>query len=474
MSEVEAFEPREYQQNILDLTELHVANGFNVLIELDCGLGKRFLQYSLIGKTFKQKNILVILQASTSLYETYNYMEKYLSGVDMQLIDSRVPSKVRAHYLKSHQIIFCLPQTLSNTLERYPDAVREFDIVVINEVDQILKRMGISHSFKQPYPKLMPFFDKKMVIGMSGTLRDEHYILDRDQMRIKKELKSLLEIMGNTQIITMDMLESSDINEHIKMSEVIATGVDDFRLSMVSGELYVHIKEAKHRLMQFIKEENPELYAEAKRDMTKLFGPLPVPPKLAQDFHRGYLVRKYLWSMPGESSFHHLLNYGLDEDYLKSTLPRVPAKFLAIRGLVKAYNKSVVLCSYLDTVDTVSDLIENVGIPTVKITGQVPHHQRIEALDEFRQSNKQMVAVLSNVGERDLDIPEAELLIVFDLIRTAKTVYQKLKRSRGGICRILFYNETREQQKVNSVLQKIEEKYSWSTEIKPAELITFD
>jgi len=152
----------------------------------------------------------------------------------------------------------------------------------------------------------------------------------------------------------------------------------------------------------------------------------------------------------------------------------VPAKFLAIRGLVKAYNKSVVLCSYLDTVDTVSDLIENVGIPTVKITGQVPHHQRIEALDEFRQSNKQMVAVLSNVGERDLDIPEAELLIVFDLIRTAKTVYQKLKRSRGGICRILFYNETREQQKVNSVLQKIEEKYSWSTEIKPAELITFD
>ena len=471
---VEVFKPREYQQQILELTHTHIENDYNVLIELDCGLGKRFLQYSFIGEIFKKESILLILQASTSLYETHAYLVKHLKNMDIALIDSRVPSKVRSHLLQNHQVVLCLPQTLSNTLEKYPDAIQEFDLVIVNEVDQIIKRMGISSSFKQPYPKLMPFFEGKAIIGMSGTLRDEHYILDREQLKIKQELKSLLDIMGDrTQLISMDMLLKSDLDDHIETSYVIPTGVDDFRLSMVSEELNLYIRDAREALLGFLKGEDQMLYQEAKSDLSKLFGPLPVPPKLAQKFHRGYLVRKYLWSMPGDIAFRHLVQYGLDETYLKSNLPFLPSKFIAIRELVRDYHKSVVLCSYLDTVDRISELIEKIGIKTVKVTGQIPHKQRFEALEEFRNSKKQVVAVLSNVGERDLDLPEAELLIVFDLIRTTKTVYQKLKRSRGGICRIMFYNDTDEKKKVLSVLGKIEEKYSWSTEVKSTQLITF-
>ncbi len=465
-------EPRGYQKKILDYTLSGVDDGFNVLIELDCGLGKRFIQYSLIQETFSTAKTLLILQASTSLYETYNYLKKHLPRADIAIIDSRLPSKVRALKLKEHRVVLCLPQTLSNTLKIAPDAIDEFELVVINEVDQIIKRMGIDNSFKQPYPKLMPYFSTKVIVGMSGTLRDSHYILDQEQLRIKQELNSLLELMGQTKLITMDMLGQSDVDDHISMSEIIATGIEDVRVEMVSAELDSHITEAKEQLLQYIKEENEELYQEAKRDLSKLFGPLPVPPGLAQRFHRGYLVRKYLWSMTGENAFHHLGNYGVDRQYLKDTLPRVPGKFQAIPHLVRSHHKSVVLCSYLDTVDVLSKLIEAAGIKTIQITGQVPHAQRVEALDEFRSSDEQMVAVLSNVGERDLDIPEAELLIVFDLIRTTKTVYQKLKRSRGGVCRIMFYSGTREQQKVLSVLQKIDEKYPWSTQIQPSETYT--
>ena len=35
------------------------------------------------------------------------------------------------------------------------------------------------------------------------------------------------------------------------------------------------------------------------------------------------------------------------------------------------------------------------------------------------------------------------MLIIFDLVRTTKTVYQKLKRSRGGEVRLLFYENTK-------------------------------
>lgn len=100
-------------------------------------------------------------------------------------------------------------------------------------------------------------------------------------------------------------------------------------------------------------------------------------------------------------------------------------------------------------------LLDHSGLQTIIITGQVPQNQRITQLEDFRKSNTQSVAILSNVGERDLDIPEADMLIIFDLVRTTKTVYQKLKRSRGGEVRLLFYENTNEKKKVVSVLHNI-------------------
>ena len=116
-------------------------------------------------------------------------------------------------------------------------------------------------------------------------------------------------------------------------------------------------------------------------------------------------------------------------------------------------------------------LINARGIKTFVVTGEVSINNRASTLDNYRQTEEQAVAILSNVGERDLDIPEAELLIVFDLIRTIKTVYQKLKRSRGGECRILYYEGTKEEKKVKSVLNQIQKKYYWSTKIHPSESI---
>jgi superfamily II DNA/RNA helicase len=160
------------------------------------------------------------------------------------------------------------------------------------------------------------------------------------------------------------------------------------------------------------------------------------------------------------------LNYGLSKHLLKNTLPRLPGKFLAVKELVKNYKKSIILCSYIDTVELLAVLLDHSGLQTIIITGQVPQNQRITQLEDFRKSNTQSVAILSNVGERDLDIPEADMLIIFDLVRTTKTVYQKLKRSRGGEVRLLFYENTNEKKKVVSVLNNISEKYPWSVAVK--------
>jgi|TARA_B100000085_G_scaffold66209_1_gene58937 ERCC4-related helicase len=462
-----SFKPREYQKRILDITSDSIDKKQNVLIELDCGLGKRYLQYSLLFDIFSNKNILLILQASTSLYETYEYLKSITNSNDIAVVDSRMNSQYRSYIMNTKRIILCLPQTISNTIKKYPQSINKFDLIIINEVDQIIRRMSYTSALKQPYSFLIPIFQKRSLIGMSGTLRDEHYIVDDFQLKIIEELNSLITYFhSNTKLITMNMLNDTDIGKFVNISDIIPTGIYDSRMTEISEILDSQIEKAKNTILNYIREDNITFYNEIKRDLSKLFGPLPIPPIISQKFHRGYLVRKYLWSMSGDSSYRHLLNYGLSKHLLKNTLPRLPGKFLAVKELVKNYKKSIILCSYIDTVELLAVLLEHSGLQTIIITGQVPQNQRITQLEDFRKSNTQSVAILSNVGERDLDIPEADMLIIFDLVRTTKTVYQKLKRSRGGEVRLLFYENTNEKKKVVSVLHNISKKYPWSVAVK--------
>lgn len=464
--------PREYQTEILNQTIQAVRIGKNPIIELDCGLGKRFLQLALIKNYFSDLRIILLLQASTSLYETYNYLIKHAPDENITIIDSRIPSILREKRLRENRVILCLPQTLENTLKNYPNAGDNIDLLLINEVDQILTRMSTNNSLKIPYPKLLQKFLHSTIIGMSGTLRDEHYVLNKEQIKVKKELESLTYVITNSTLIAMDSLVGTDLQSHVSMSKVIPTAVDDTRISLISMELELYIQEVKEEILAILHQEDPQLYNLAKSDFSILFGPLPIEPNLMKKFHSGYLTRKYLWAMSGRKSAIHLIRYGLDEKYVWDSISMIPGKFLAVMKLVKKYNKSVVLCSYLDTVNTLDELLRKQGLQTIIISGEVSQNKRAESLDIFRAGNEQMVAILSNVGERDLDIPEAELLVIFDLINTTKTVYQKLKRSRGGECRILYYSETKEVRKAKNVIEKISEKYPWSTEICPIETLS--
>lgn len=462
-----AFEPREYQKEILNRTLMNVNNQKNTVIELDCGLGKRFLQYSLLFEKFPDKFIILILQASSSLYETYNYLLKYSKSDEIALIDSRSSSAQRKWKLETKRIILCLPQTLANTIKKFPDSIKNYDMIIINEIDQIIRRTSMGSYLKQPYHKLFDNFQLKTIIGMSGTLKDEHYVVDNLQLKMKNELISLCETLSNVEFLSMDSIMQTDVDQFIEFSEIIPTAILDDKLSYVSAELDQHIEDVKHEILNEIKKVDLALYYDIKRNSSLLFNPIPVTEELQQKLFQGYLTRKYLWSMSGIKSRFHLMRYGLSNEFIRNSLPLIPSKFLTVKHLIGGVHKSIILCSYLDTVGILSRILSNNKINTVEITGQIAGTKRASLLDEFRTSEEPTVAIISNVGERDLDLPEAEVLIIFDLVRTTKTVYQKLKRSRGGKCYVLYYKETTEEKKVKSVVNKINERYGWSTKLMP-------
>ncbi|MHA2097075.1 MAG: helicase-related protein [Candidatus Kariarchaeaceae archaeon] len=469
--ENKSFEPREYQQEILESTCYSVLNNQNTIIELDCGLGKRYLQYSLIFEKFKDKKIILILQASSSLYETFNYLKAHSDPTILDIVDSRTSSKLRKWKLENKRVILCLPQTLSNTLKKFPESIDDVDIIIINEVDLLIRRTSEGEYLKQPYTKLLPKFRNKLIIGMSGTLRDEHFVLDNEQLKMRNELKSLSNMIGNVSFLSMDSIMGTDVGNYIEYSEIIPTAILDDKLSFISMEVDLQIESTRNEILSEIRKVDRELYRQMKRDPGMMFNPLPVSEKLQQKLFVGYLTRKYLWAMTGKKSQFHLMRYGIDPKFVKQNLPIIPAKFHAIKYLIDRSEKAVILCSYLETVDVLNRILHNLGLKTVIVTGRVNNLKRTDQLEEFRACNGKIVAIISNVGERDLDLPDADTLIIFDLVRTTKTVYQKLKRSRGGKCHILFYSDTSEEKKVKAVIQKIHDKYSWSTKIEPQQVI---
>ena len=461
--------PRKYQEKILNEVIRKSDTNTNILIELDCGLGKRYLQYSLINEQFAGKKILLILQASSSLYETYSYLKKLVNEDEISMIDNRIPSPMRSQILAKSRVVLCLPTTLMNTIRKNPSCADDFDLVIINEIDQIIRRLGSQSSLKQPYAKLFRIFKNSTIIGMSGTLRDNHYVVDTDQLHIRQELATLRKTMGNTFVISMDSIMDTDIQAYIQSTIIIPTSVTDPRLQNISSILDEKIESVKNEILRQIKAHNFGFYKKIKQDSTLLFGPLPVSSELLIKFKNGYLIRKYLWSMTGEQSKKHLYRFGLSREEINQ-LPMGPNKFLQLRRYLETHRKTVIICSYLSSVDLIQTLSTKWGFHTIKVTGQTTGLARTEEIEKFRATSKPAVAILSNVGERDLDLPEADQMIIFDLVRTTKTVYQKMKRTRGGICRLLFYEDTREEHKVKSVVTNILTRYNWSVQLAETSL----
>ncbi|MBY8999044.1 MAG: hypothetical protein KGD60_15060, partial [Candidatus Thorarchaeota archaeon] len=66
------YTPRGYQTHILE--EVGKRVGTPILLELDCGLGKRFITHQLVAEKFPDSKIIIVVHSSSSLAETVDYL----------------------------------------------------------------------------------------------------------------------------------------------------------------------------------------------------------------------------------------------------------------------------------------------------------------------------------------------------------------------------------------------------------------
>jgi len=448
--------PRGYQKLILDLITLHTNKNKSVLLELDCGMGKRVITYELLTSIFPDKRILLVVLSSSSLHETKDFLVNEYGGVEgFNWIGPGISNSYAQKLLKDSRVILCTPQKLANILKKAPTSIPEsFDIIIINEVDKLVRRMGSNRVLVFPWPDLLAKMDKTLVIGMSGTLRDSHYVLDQEQLELRKELDTLIEYIPNVEMIFMDCLAGTDVTTYTKITNVEAISVEDPGISEISDILGDQLREAYSAIKAELREEDPSYLAQAEKIGPQALLQAPVTDTIRSRAQSLTLLRKYLFSMiPSQLKKFLWKVPGIETNML----PVTPQKILKVVEIAKNANKMVVLCSYILTTKMICKHLSQENIKPFLLTGQVFDKNAI--LQDFRKYDGKAALVMSPVGERDIDLPEADKLIIFDSVRTTKTVYQQLKRIRGGNGIFLYYNNSYEAKKVQSVISNLVERY---------------
>ncbi len=458
-------EIRAYQELVLQKLADHNENEMNSIVELDCGLGKRVLQY-ILTKKYPTESFIIILNSSASLGDTLTYFQK-LGISDLGYYRSGMNSRFRLSVLKKNRILLTTPQSLANTLQKESMKIHK-DIIIINEIDSIVRRVANRRVLIHPYNYLIPYFSNSWFIGLSGTLRDSHVIISEDSAKTKPDLLTLTEELPDIRLITMDSLfKSPDLQKYIQKSHLSAIPVKDSFMEEILNEITEKIKERQKQILDQVRDEDPQLLKNTpSEEWGKLIPHLPAEHQWKQDYSNLTLIRKYLTGMQPEKARRYLNSPRIAEvlgHYWKK-LPKISPKIDILPDLIKNTPKSVILCSYLDTADAISEeLKRKMGISVLIVSGQVKNKREI--VHNFRNLNDPVILVLTNVGERDLDLPEADLLIIYDTINTVKTMYQKMKRTRGGEVKVLYHANTFEQAKVNRLFKKISENYPWSVNI---------
>ena len=456
-----AIESREYQNFIIQEISKRIESNQSVILELDCGMGKRVLIYRLLAEIFKEKKAVVFLQTHSSLEETSNYLEKEYGGIEgLATIKSGSNSNYRKHVIENNRVILTLPIVFSNTLKKFPHLSEEFNIVIINEVDQIIRRISQRRVLCVPWNRLIEQMPGVHFIGMSGTLRDKHVILDENQLQLRNELKTLIEFIPNSSVITIDDFLDTDLEDYIRNTEVHIQPVIDERTAEIIHMLTSRIEEVREEIIQEVSETSPKDLYQLKKNFFNVLPMLAIDTELIEKLNRLLLLRKYVYSMPASTYYNYLIRYGFNRANL-SRLPENSGKELEALKITKQHKKTTILCSFLSTVSSLSELMEKEGYKIFQVTGKTKNKNEI--IQNFKDYNDRATLILSPIGERDLDIPQTDLIIVFDLVNSPKTVYQKFKRSRGGKVVLLFYDDTPEKQKVKRVVSEIAIRYPWST-----------
>ncbi|MHA1615917.1 MAG: DEAD/DEAH box helicase [Candidatus Njordarchaeales archaeon] len=501
-------EKRLYQARIVAAISYALKNNRNLLVELDAGLGKRIISY-LLSKHLRNERILIITPSQASLRDTVNtFLELYkaegLNKDELGWITAGVPSFMRRKILEKKRVVIATPISLANVLRKHPHLINNFELIIINEIDKVVRRVSeeaeeseevILESAKTfspdrvkalrklrltyPWNELCKLFPKDAcIVGMSGTLRDQHLIRTKEGVVLKPEIDTIIENFfpknKELDIITMDdLIRRTDAGLYVvrNLTVIKRVKVSDEKVERILDALTQEIDKTAEKIIG----RYPDTFREKNiENVEKAITILPENDLLRIKMLRLALVRKFVEASIPSHYRKFLYRRGIRRiieritgEKLENLIPEESSKINKIVEIMKDWisrgEKVVILTSYIRVAERIRETITKEGFGNVfLITGRT--FNKGEVLSSFKNINEPAILIMTPVGERDIDLSDVGIIIVHDIISTVKTMYQRIKRGRRCFVIILHYGG-HEEKKVLKLLERMQRKYPWSIRI---------
>lgn len=507
MGNVDKLERRMYQELIVTQIIKSKRERKNIIVELDAGMGKRIISFLLTRFLYRDERMLIITPSQTSLKDTVStFKDLGISANDLGYITANTPSRLREKFLSKKRIVIATPISLANILRRKPDLLADFSLIIINEIDKVVRRVAETDEFSHdkeistakeltsrkidrirrirlvyPWNELKKYFSSKTcLVGMSGTLRDKHILrLSNGEISFVPELETLINSLFPRDkpltVLTMDtLIQRTDAGRYIVRNITIVKkiGVIDNKIQALDSILTNEIRNIGRKIMDRYK----EMFVE--KNIEKLEKGLPLIPDTdfqKRKYLRLALVRRFIFaSLPEhysrflkKRSIRSLIERSLGIS-INEAIPEESTKIRKIVEIATSWTlsgrKITVLCSFIRVAEKLYHELKARGIKAYLLTGKTPN--KGEILERFKKLSDAAVLIMTPVGERDIDLSQIDLIIVHDVISTVKTMYQRIKRGRRCLVSIIYYRGTQEEKKVHVLLDRMKKLYPWSLKVE--------
>ncbi|MEM4311922.1 MAG: helicase-related protein [Nitrososphaerales archaeon] len=431
-----SLEYREYQVRLA-----FDALSQNTLISIPTGLGKTVIALLAMAESLKSRGSCLFLAPTRPLvHQHYKLLKSYLKYDEEEIVFVTGEER-REHRIDKweRKVVCATPQVFKNDLDLGFIKPENFSLIIFDEAHRAVGDYAYVY-----IAKVFKDFPTR-IMALTASLPSE-------KEKVNEILKNL-----NIERVEVRDESSEDVKPYVKETKIEWVKVD---IPKFLFSLSQKLKEILKDKMKILRELNIIKEKANLRELLELRKNLKLLPKESRNtlfscirlYHALYLLETQ-----GLSSFLNFLErsfkkvrspatrellrdkrikevYELARGYLM--LGEEHPKLIKLKEILnlKDKEKAIIFASYRDTVERITEYLNNFGFKARKLIGKggidgLTQEDQINTLEELREGSFNIL-VATQVGEEGLDISECNLVVFYDNVPSAIRFIQR--RGRTG------------------------------------------
>ncbi len=469
----ECVEARAYQ-----FSALNYCLSASTLMVMPTGFGKTAVEWMVMANCLNKENGKVLLIApTTGLVDQQQRMARAMINIDENEIitytGENAPAK-RPELWNSGRIIIATPQVIRNDVQNGLIDLNELGLLIFDEAHHATG----NHAYSQVGKLMQKDNPDCLVIGATASPGSTESAilqvannLNIRTFSISKKESSLLQAYRVNMQITPHYLELEDgLKEIILPLEVHHRAEAEQLIKMgflaPTGHLTSKmIEEAQRRASIAIQRRDTRGYNAARKisnlrrvhillDLLRTQGLKSAQAFVDRAEEDGRSGQRGTNSFIALPSIHHFRNVSKQLEELHPK-PAHVAKLLSRQLKDFPDSKVLIFTEYRDTVELLTEKLNSIeGVVADRFIGQsgtgsrkgMNQKQQLAQLQRFREGDIN-VLIATSVGEEGLDVPAADLVILYEPVPSAIRTIQRrgrTARQRDGEVHILITKDTRD------------------------------